>query len=1067
MFEKRFLAFRPFLLIVMILLAAIGYVSFTTMSKESIPEVNLPFFNVTAVYPGADAETIEQQVISKIEDKLPSVKGISTFKSVSTNNVGVINLEFQRGVDKGTAYADLKSAVDEVRASLPTGVSDIAVTKTDPKDMPVYSFSVMGPYYPSVLFDKVGGMEDELKKIPGVDKVAVVGKYVSQVEVEFDYDKLRGYNLRLPVLVQMLSSSIEQKPVDKKKLEGNLYGFEVRTYGRTSGDVDERLSKFRDFLENVPLVNQNGNVLRLKDLAKVSVTHPFYQRLSYVNGENAVTFMVYKSPGSDILKVIGGVKDYLAGKSAEFAKDSIKEQEMFSQEISIKQTFNAFLDGFRDTSVLIVIIATIFLGLRGSFAVAITFPFVYLLSFIALKQMGYTFNSIVSVALNLSLGIMVDNLIVMAQGAEDGMRKGYSKFRAIQHSLSIYWKPLLIGNLVTISMFLPIGFVLSGKMGEFMKFLPVTVNLTLAFSIVVAFVFLPLVLSYMDLKVRKGDGHGKLEKFFSRFEKPFDRMYERILKTPKFFITAFYALFVFVIIAFAKFGAADFMPLTDKDNIYVNVSYSKDTGMEANQAATAKLSDLIEEFFSEKHPGVVKNLEISLGENFSQSALDNTVYRSSFNPDLTKFNVVLTDTDSREEKDNAVHMYSELHEFLGEKIAADPELSKRVSDVTVMIQKSGPSEGKDVTFNLSLSGSEGGIEKLAGEYEKMLGELKAIDGTYGWTSSLQHTNGKVEMVYDLDRLAQLGIAPAELDAFVYSIHQKGQSNALTEYKGNGISITSLGDFGKDVIPVRGYVAYQSGSGASVDFKNLVIPGTNAYLSEVLKETRLQPQLKSFQHLDGNLVVRVEANKRNDLTLSEATAKINAIVAKYPAVQMAYGADVKDMEQSGKDLGMAFLVGFVLMFAILVLNFGNFRQPGILVATMPLFLTGALAFLLLSGLTMSFMVDLGFFGLIGVGLAHIIYLVNRFNELFESSGGKGDLDAIIVESVKSRLEPVFLTTAITALGLFVLAASDEMWRPFALAFAGGLIVGTTITLVFIPCALKVLYREDVKPKKKSA
>lgn len=231
--------------------------------------------------------------------------------------------------------------------------------------------------------------------------------------------------------------------------------------------------------------------------------------------------------------------------------------------------------------------------------------------------------------------------------------------------------------------------------------------------------------------------------------------------------------------------------------------------------------------------------------------------------------------------------------------------------------------------------------------------------------------------------------------------------------------------------------------------------------------RLQPQLKSFQHLDGNLVVRVEANKRNDVTLSAATAKINAIVAKYPEVQMAYGADVKDMQQSSKDLGMAFLVGFVLMFAILVLNFGNFRQPGILIATMPLFLTGALAFLLLSGLTMSFMVDLGFFGLIGVGLAHIIYLVNRFNELLENSQGKGDLDAIIVESVKSRLEPVFLTTAITALGLFVLAASDEMWRPFALAFAGGLIVGTTITLVFIPCALKVLYREDVKPKKKTA
>lgn len=159
-----------------------------------------------------------------------------------------------------------------------------------------------------------------------------------------------------------------------------------------------------------------------------------------------------------------------------------------------------------------------------------------------------------------------------------------------------------------------------------------------------------------------------------------------------------------------------------------------------------------------------------------------------------------------------------------------------------------------------------------------------------------------------------------------------------------------------------------------------------------------------------------------------------IMEDYPDIKMVYGADVKDMAQSGKDMGVSFIVGFILMFAILVLNFTNFAQPIIMMLTMPLFLTGALFFLLLSGQSMSMLVAIGMFGLIGVGLAHIIYLLNRFNELLENSEGIKDLTGIILESVRSRLEPIFLTTTITAIGLFVLAASDEMWRPFALAFA---------------------------------
>lgn len=1060
MFEKYFKTYRPFFLIIMILLSAIWFYSFSSMSKESIPDVDLPFFNISAVYPWADADTIEQQVVKKIEDKLPSVKNISTFTSISSNNIGVINLEFKRWTDKWIAYSDLKSAVDEVKANLPSWVKDVVVTKTETKDIPIYSFSVTWPHYPSILYDKVNTLEDDLKKIPWVDKVIVVWKYTPQVEVEFDYDKLKHYNLRLPSLIWLLSQNISQKPIDKKKIDWNLYSFEVRTYSKSSQDLNENLKSFREFMNEMPLINQNGNILRLKDLAKIEITHPYYQRLSYVNGENAITFMVYKVPGADILAVIDWVKSFLSERSEFFQAQSLQSKEMFSQEIMIEDTYDAFIKWFIDTSILILIIATIFLWIRWSIAVAITFPFVYLLTFIVLKQFGYTFNSIVSVALNLSLWIMVDNLIVMAQWFQDWLRKWKWKYDAIKYVLWIYWKPLLIWNLVTVSMFLPLWFMLSGKVWEFIKFLPITVNVNLIISIIVSFLFLPLVLSYMNFKVQnENHKENKIEQLFHKFERPFDYLYRWILKAPKLLTIIFYWIFWAVVYAFVLFGNVDFMPPTDKDNIYVNLKYNQDVTIEENQILTKQIYWYIIEFFNENYQWVVKNIELSLWELYSQSPLENTVYRTSFNPDLTKINIVLIWTKVRSSQESALKIFPKLKHFLDEKAENDEQLKAKLSELSIFIQKNWPSGWKDVTFNISASWNvENEIALLASEYESMLPELKRIPWTYWWSSSLEYTNWKVLIEYDLDKLSQLNISTTELDAFLYSLKQTNPtSNYLTDYKWNWIAISSINDFGKDIIPIKWFVNYTLDNWNTINFKDLLLPWTNIYVSELIKEIKVQPQIKSLQHLEWELVIKIEWNKNVDTALWNITKHINEIVSKYPSLKLAYWADVKDMTQSWTDMGLAFVVWFVLMFAILVLNFWNFAQPIIMVMTMPLFLTWALFFLLISWEAVSMMVWIGFFGLIWVWLAHIIYLLNRFNELIDDTEWDTDLDSIILESVKSRLEPIFLTTTITSLWLFVLAFSDEMWRPFALSFAGWLIIWTTITLVFIPSALKIVYR----------
>lgn len=1062
MFEKYFKIYRPFLLVVMILLSWIWIYSFLNLSKESMPEINLPFFNVTATYPWADAETIEKQVIKKIEDKVSSVKNVSTFSSVSSNNVWVINIEFERWTDKWTAYNDLKSAIDDAKSKMPSWVSDVVVTKTDPKDTPIYSFSVIWPYYPSELYDKVKNVEDDLKKITWVDKVTIIWEYISQVEVNFDYEKLKKYNLSLSNLVWIISKNISETPVDKKNLNWNLYSFELRTYDKEWKNLEEKLSNFQKFLSEVSIINQNWNILRLRDIANIKVTHPFYQRLSYINWENAVKFMVYKVPGSDILTVIDSIKAYLDENSETFKNKWLKSQEIYSQEIDITKTFNAFIDWFRDTSILIMIIATIFLWIRGSIAIAITFPFVYLLTFILLKEYDYTFNTIVSWALNLSLWIMVDNLIVIAQWFQDWIRKKMWKYEAILYSLKIYAKPLIIWNLITIAVFFPLWFMLSWKMWEFIKFLPTTVTLTLIFSIVVAFIFLPLVLSYMnfDANVKEKEWNS-IEHFFSKFEKSFDKLYRFILKAPFLFILFFYLLFFWVLLWFSKFWSVDFMPMTDKDNIYVNVTYTKNANIETNQKMTAKLHDLIKEFFSKNHTWIVKNIELSLGTQYSMSTLDNVVYNTSFNPDLAEINVVLTKAEDRSDEDNALIIYPELKDFLDEKVKNDSDLKNNLADFSIFIQKNWLSSWKDVTFNLALSWatSDDELNILAQEYDKFLPKLKKIEWTYGWSSSLEYTNGKIKIIYDLDKISQLNLSTTELNTFLYWLYQKwNDSNYLTDYKWNGISISNLWDFWKDVIPVKWYIDYENDNWKNINFADLMIPWTSIYFREVVKSIELEPQIKTFQHLDWDLVINVQANKNPDVSLWTIQTSVNEIWESSSKVKIIYWADIKDMTQSWIDLWISFLVWFILMFAIFVFNFWNFKQAIALMLTIPLFLTWALFFLLISWKAVSMMVWIWFFGLIWVWLAHIIYLVNRFNELLQNNEWNNTLDEIIIDSVKSRLEPVFLTTTITSLWLFVLAFSDDFWTAFALSFAWWLMLWTTITLVFIPSILKILYKK---------
>jgi len=1023
------------------------------MPKESSPAINLPFFSITTIYPGADPKSVEEQITQKIEDKLTSVKNISSVKSISTNNVSAITVQFKRWSDENTAYNDLKSKMDEVKTELPSDVQDIIVKSIDLTDMPVYTFSIVWNYYPSILYDKIRFLEDDLKRISWVDHLEMIWNYTPQIQVRFDYEKLKKYKLSISQIVWLLNNFIEKRPVDKKQLNNLLYSFEVSTYSLENCSWTDLISKLdcvKNQIKEISLINVNGANLRLKDIAQVSVSPPFYKKYSYIDGKSAITYMVYKTDWTDILNIVDRLRNYLNSKEKFFKDNNLRFKEVATSTTEVNKTFKTFTSNFRQTTLIILIIIWLFIWLKEAFGVFFAFPLVYLITFIFLNAIWYTFNSIVSFSLILTLWIMVDNLIVIIEWFDEWIKKWMDKYQSIAFSIKTYWKPLLAWNFTTIAMFFPLNFMLSGKMWEFMKYLPTTIDLTLIFSLIVAMLFLPVILTYLikdkswklntNIKTKDQINYETNNKVITSIMK----IITYVLKHPKKVIFSFWLLFVISLFAFVKFWKIDFMPLTDKNNIYINIKYDNSVSLLENRKLSDKIYTWTKEYFDKNNPNIVKTTQINIWDYTSFAPLDKVVYNNSFNPELTTLNISLIDTDDRDEKDNAIRIFPQLNSYLHEKIK---KLDK-IKELNVFIKKNGPSSGKDVGFNIVVknkSKNELEIGILAKVYKSMLPKLQKIPWTYGWSSSLEYTNWKIKIIYDLDKIKQFNLNLSDINMFLLSFYSKNW-----DYNGNWLNISNLSDMWKDIIPVVGYSIF---SGLNVNLNSLLIPWTDIYLSQVVKNIKLKPELKYYKHEEWNLILKIESYKTPKSTLWPITTEINKIIKNYPQVQLSYAADVKDMQQSMKDLWMAFVIGIFLMFAVLVLNFGNYKQPLIVFSIIPLLFIWAWCLLITFSIPFWFAAQLGMFGLIWVGVNDAILLIERYNELMKEWLWQNK-DKILLETIKSRLMPVFLTTLTTVLWLITLAIKDALWGSLALSFMWWLIVGTMIILIYIPAMLKI-------------
>lgn len=1016
--------------ILMIASTIYGLSALLTITKEATPSINLPLYVISTVYPGADPQTMDEQITNKLEQRLKTIQLVKSITSSSTYNISSITVEFPESKDEGDALNEIKSAVDQVYSSFPEDARQPIVRKVDFSQQSFYSFSVAGPYTNDVLYEKVKTLEDVLKSVNGVSEIQIVGKPTQEIRIQFDLQKINSMDIDVSFIINQLRLAFIKFPLDKKMVDGSLYSFEVTTY---TPDLVTLIQDIRNF----PISTQAGKSITVGDLAQVTLSTKQNTKKSFLmttgGSINAISYQVFKSPGFDVQTVTDELSAKVKDYSMQFSDITFVETQ--TQTEIIDQTYNLFIENLRETALLVFIVILIFLGWKSSIIILVAFVLVYLMNFALLKAMGYNFNNIVSFSLILVLGIMVDNLIVITQGIVTGLKEHkWDIWKAIEFSLTTYGSAVLWGTMCTIVIFIPIIYGLSGVVGQFMRSFPIVIDTNLALSLLVSLIGLPIMFTLVERKNKQRATQEVAEP--DTFEVPrallrleeigrrFGDLYVRLNrnKFSSWMIMLVFRLFFvssFFLFAFGRLKF-DFLGKADNTNIRVNMQYPAGTTVSKNQAYTQEISAKLLWFLYEKYPEALQTVGVDVGIQVSLEwggGWDTSNYAA----------ITLKLTPEKEREVKSYILTEEIQAFIQKEIKGQYAW---LVDISAVTPSGGPSSGKPISFDLVWED----LLKIGAYLAQIQPEIEQIQGTYNFSTNLDYTNGRFQYVIDIQKAKDLNVSTLSVVNALVGIKN-------SEYDPAGIKIKEFNEFGKEVIPAT---IYFDASQELLDTK--IGPIT---LREVIKEVKLLPEIKTISRVNGEKTLTFQADKLTEISLGEIQAKVEAIIKKYPStdVKFQWSSGVESQDESFTDLGAAFQMGTILMFLTLIILFKNLKYPVTILSSIFLSIWGTFRLLALLGKYFTFPAALGIFGVLGVGVNQAIIHIEDFM-IFHDEQGMSVRESFR-RSIALRFVPIFLTKLVTIIGLIILAFKDAVFGSLAIGFIGGLIVSFFITLLYLP------------------
>lgn len=1023
-----------------IIVTAVGIYSGLTMKQETIPNINVPFLSVTAIYPGAAPEGVVKDITKPLEQRLRNVDGVKTLTSTSMENAASLFIEFKYDTNLDNATAALREALNDVK--LPDGAQKPQITRFSMNSLPVVSLS-LSDNESGDLENLTRTVENDIKPVledlDGVASVQVSGQFAKEITLKFNQAKMQELGLSEDTVKGIVQASALRVPLGLFEMEesqkaivvdGNITNVEdlqniaIPVIPNASSNAAPGIAN-NTAVPGAPTEMAMGiPTVKLSDIATIEVVGEA-ESISRTNGKESIGIQIVKSNDANTVDVVNLVKD----KAEQLKKDypHIDLTVLMDQGKPITDSVNTMLSKAVFGALFAVLIIMIFLrNLRSTIISIISIPLSLLIAVLCLKQMDITLNMMTLGAMTVAIGRVVDDSIVVIENIYRRMSLTGEKLsgsKLIVDATREMFLPIMASTIVTIAVFLPLAFV-SGMVGELFKPFALTMVFSLLASLVVAITLVPALAHTL---FRNG-----LKKKHDHEEKPqgLARVYQRALNwSLSHKLITFGSAVVLLVGSLFLYPLVGVSFLPEQSDKYVMLTYSPAPG---DRLTDVEQKMLTAEKYILDQPDVEK-MQYSVGGSTPMGigSSNSALFYVAYNEDTKKFETVK----------------EELINGLKEQVDKGTW-----SDMSEMMM--GGLGGGSLSVNVFGDSLED-IKPVTEEILKLIeADTKQFEKA---STSLSEAYGQYTLVADQQKLSSLGLTAGQLAMKLSPLHERP---VLTE-----VAID-----GKDY---KVYIETDTNTYTSIaDIENetLTSPlGIQVPIKDIAKvEKGSSPD--SIMRIDGKMVVEVSAKIISSDVNSSSSSLQDKIdkIDKPDGVTIKFGGVTEQINDTFGQLGLAMAAAIAVVYFVLVVTFGGGLAPFAILFSLPFIVIGAMVALLISGETLNVSALMGVLMLIGIVVTNAIVLIDRV--IHKEREGLSTREALL-EAGATRLRPILMTALATIGALLPLVLGFEnsagiISRGLGITVIGGLISSTLLTLVIVPIVYEFLMKISHRGKGKT-
>ena len=1023
MFISDFAIKRPLVTIVsMVTLVVFGLFSLWQLETDEFPDVQQPIINVAIPYPGASPDVVEREVLDRIEEAVSGISGVDAISGAAQDGFANVTVFFVFEKDLQQASQDIRDKISSIRSELPLEMKEPVLTRFDPADQPIVQLSLNSSTLSAPALTRIAdpGVTRVLRGIPGVAEANVVGGIERELTVEIRPGAMEAAGITVAQVVGALQSQNLAVPV-----------------GRINGAIDERAIRLKgklqtpeDFLRLV-VAERGGRSIRLGEVAVARDGTAEPRTAAIYNGRDAVGIMIKKSKGYSTTqvseRVLKAVEEIRLTLPAGTTMDVIQ---------NAGERVTASVDNVQSTliegALLTVLVVFLFLNSwRSTVITGLALPISVLASFIAVWAFGFTLNTMSLLGLSLAIGILIDDAIVVRENIVRHIEMGKDHFKASHEGTDEIGLAVTATTFSIVAVFVPIAFM-SGISGQWFKPFALTIACAVLVSLFVSFSLDPMLSAYWpDPEIEAHERRSWISRQLEKFNQWFDRQSQRYTKVIGWALDNRLAMvglatasMVGALWLQANYGGFGFVPVSDRSEITIQVETPPGSNLEYTRIKAEEVARI-----ARSHAEVRYTFStIGAGGGQDPSEALGAV-------DLGSVYVRLTPKSARSLSQD------EFGALLREEV-------KQIGGATVAVFTSGFG-GARKQVQLELRGND--TRQLQGVADSVLKMIRAIPGAVD--VGLSTKGQKPELSIDLDRAlaGTLGVTVGQLAQSLRPAFAGVDAGDWVDPAGENRKVrvrlapesrTRIADIERLPIAVGGQ------GGAPMRMMPL---GQLATISQGLGPAKIS-------HLDRDNVIVVQANLAGR-SLGEVTTDMQTGLRQMTiptGVRWSLGGEAKDQARTFGDIFAALGIAMLLMYLILVMQFGSFLEPIAILISLPLSLIGVVLALLITGDTLNIMSMIGVILLMGIVAKNAILLID-----FAKWGQEQGMDrrTAIIEAGRVRLRPILMTTLALIAGMIPVALGlgegADFRAPLGRAIIGGTITSTFLTLLVIPTVYEIM------------